>query len=135
MVNKNNNIKEDKNFDDNFLLYIPIKKHKYWEKRNGNVYLIFYHEKAIEKFLRWLVKKPAVSDIKLDKLGTAVWESMDGKNNIYDIGNILLNVPEIQKEYKNLNKDNYKETCHPIYERLIMYMRYLNKKGWISFKK
>ncbi|WP_242971868.1 PqqD family peptide modification chaperone [Haloimpatiens massiliensis] len=133
-MKNNNSINEDKKLNDNFLLYIPIKKHKHWEKRNGNVYLIFYHDKTIERFLRWLVKKPAVSDIKLDRLGTAVWESMDGNNTIYDIGKILLDIPEIKKEYKNLSEEDYKETCHPIYERLIMYIRYLNKKGWIYFK-
>lgn len=130
--NSKNNLSEK--LEDNFLLYIPVKKHKDWEKKDGNVYLIFYHKKLVERFMRWLVKKPAVSDIKLDYIGTKVWESMNGKNTVYDIGQILLSIPQLKDEYKNLSEDNSSEYCHPIYNRLIMYLRYLNKKGWISFK-
>ena len=112
--------KEVKN-QDNFLLYIPVKKHLEYEAKNGYVYLIFHHDKAIEKFLRRLVKKPAVSDIKLDDLGTFVWQSIDGKKNVYEIGK------DLKKKFGN--------RCEPVYDRLIMYLRYLSKKGWIAFEK
>jgi hypothetical protein len=74
-----------------------------------------------ERFLRWLVKKPAVSDIELDELGSRVWILIDGNRSVYDIGQELL------KEFG--------EKCQPVYERLIMYLRYLNKKGWIAFER
>lgn len=106
---------------DNFLLYIPRKRHMDWELRKGRVYLIFNHDKSAEKFLRWLVKKPYISDIELDEIGSFVWESIDGGKTIYDIS---MNMVE-----------KYGESCQPIYERIIMYLRYLNKKGWIAFDK
>lgn len=105
--------------EDNFLLYIPKKKHENWETRKGKVYLIFKHDKVPEKVLRWLVKKPYVSDVELDELGSAVWTLIDGERSVYDIGQELLKI--------------FGEKCEPIYDRLIMYIRYLNKKGWISF--
>lgn len=108
-----------KNSQDNFLVYIPKKKHTLWEKRRGRVYLIFNHNKPVEKFLRWLVKKPSVSDLELDALGTEVWININGINTVYDIGERL--------------KDKFGKSCEPVYERLIMYLRYLNRKGWISF--
>ncbi|CCJ34249.1 MULTISPECIES: PqqD family protein [Caloramator] len=107
--------------DDNFLLYIPRKKHLTFEKRDGKIYLIFYHNKPIEKFLRWLVKKPAVSDIELDGLGSRVWELIDGENTVYDIGQKLL--------------EEFGKEAEPVYERLIMYLRYLNRRGWIAFER
>lgn len=113
--------KEKQKKDDNFLLYIPSKKHEKWELKDGKVFLIFEHNKAIEKFARWLVKKPNTSDIELDDIGSAVWQLIDGEKNIYDIGQELLN--------------RFGEGCQPVYERLIMYIRYLNKKGWISFER
>lgn len=112
--------KEVKN-QDNFLLYIPIKKHFEYEVKNGYVYLIFRHDKAIEKFLRRLLKKSTVSDIKLDDLGTFVWQSIDGKKNVYEIGEDL--------------KKNFGDRCEPVYDRLIMYLRYLSRRGWIAFEK
>lgn len=105
--------------EDNFLLYIPKKKHRQWEEKNGKVYLIFQHNKAAEKFLRWLVKKPYVSDLELDDLGSCTWKLIDGKRSVYDIGQCLLN--------------QYGSDCEPVNERLIMFLRYLSKKGWISF--
>ena len=121
--------------EDNFLLYIPMKKHKEWEVRGGNVYLIFHHNKLPEKILRIFSKKrPKVTDIKLDNLGTAVWNNCNGENTVYDIGKKLLELPEVKKQYKDLTYEAYEDKCHPIYERLIMYLRYLTKKGWVSFK-
>lgn len=106
---------------DNFLLYIPKKKHNTWEEKNGKVYLIFYHEKFAEKFVRWLVKKPYVSDIELDDLGSTVWKLIDDKNTVYDIGKKLL--------------EKYGDKCQPVNDRLTQYLRYLNRRGWISFER
>lgn len=107
--------------EDNFLLYVPVKKHTTFEVRDGKAYLIFYHRKLIERFLRWLVKKPATSYIELDDIGTIVWLSIDGEKSVYDIGQEL--------------KNRLGERAEPIYERLTMYVRYLNRKGWISFNR
>lgn len=110
--------KKKSNSDDNFLLYIPKLKHTAWETQNGKVKLIFYHNKAIERFLRWLVKKPYVSDIELDEMGSAVWQQIDGKQTVFNIGGKL--------------KEMYGEKCEPVYDRLIMYLRYLVRKGWVQ---
>jgi hypothetical protein len=116
MSNEKNERKED-----NFLLYIPKKKHEAFEVAKGKVKLIFYHDRLVEKVMRWLVKKPYVSDIELDNLGSSVWLLIDGEKSVYDIGQGLL------KEFG--------KNCDPVYDRLIMYLRYLNKKGWISFER
>lgn len=107
--------------DDNFLLYIPRRKHENWQMRNGKVLLIFEHNKAVERFIRWLVKKPTTSDIELDEIGSRVWKYINGEDTVYDIGQKLL--------------ANYGDQMNPVYDRLIMYLRHLNKKGWISFTK
>jgi ribosomal protein S8 len=112
---------KEKKIQDNFLQYIPRRKHNNWEVRGGKVYLIFNHDKVVEKFLRWLVKKPYVSDIELDDLGSRVWQLVDGKSSILEIGEEIL---------KQCGKSS-----EPIYEKLTMYFGHLNRKGWISFER
>ncbi|KYH33275.1 coenzyme PQQ synthesis protein D [Clostridium tepidiprofundi DSM 19306] len=119
MFNKKNKNKDRK--QDNFLLYIPQRKHDDWEVRNGRVYLNFYHNKPVEKFVRWLFKKPYKSDIELDERGTTVWQLMDGKRTVYDISK------ELSKKFGDDEKTSN--------QRLIMYLRYLVREGWISFRK
>lgn len=105
--------------EDNFLLYVPRKKHMIWEEKEGRVYLIFHHDKTVEKFLRWLVKKPYASDLELDDLGSSTWKLIDGERSVYEIGQCLL--------------EQYGTAVEPVNERLIMYLGHLNKKGCISF--
>jgi hypothetical protein len=112
-------MKKNNTNKDNFMLYIPQKKHEKWEVRNKKVYLIFHHDRFAEKLVRWLVKKPYVSDVELDELGSATWQLIDGKSSVFEITQKLTEI--------------FGEKCQPINERLIMYLRYLNKKGWISF--
>lgn len=107
--------------EDNFLLYIPRKKHMTFETSQGKIKLLFYHDRAVEKFMRWLVKKPRTSDILLDDIGSTTWNLIDGENSVYDIVNKLY--------------EKYGERCNPNNNTLIMFLRHLNRKGWISFEK
>ncbi|MCM0650286.1 PqqD family protein [Clostridium swellfunianum] len=117
----NKETQKENHKEDNFLLYIPRKKHDNWEVRKGKVYLIFHHDRTVERFARWLVKKPTVSDVELDEIGSKVWQCIDGQKTVYDIGEEL--------------KNYFGEKIDPVYDRLIMYLRYLNKKSWISFER
>jgi hypothetical protein len=107
--------------EDNFLLYIPKRKHEEFKIEKDSVKLIFHHDKLIEKFIRWLVKKPNISDVELDKVGSKVWTLIDGESSVFDIGQGLLS--------------EFGKSCEPVYDRLIMYLRYLSKKGWIYFER
>lgn len=111
IINKNN---------ENFLLYIPVKSHSNWIQKDNVIYLVFKHDTLIERFVAWLTKKPTVKDIRLDSLCTRVWQLIDGNNSVFKIGQILL-------------KENG-DSCQPVYDRLIAYLRYLNRRGWIKFK-
>lgn len=121
LENSGENSSKNNKKEDNFLLYIPRKKHLTFEVNKGIVKLIFHHDKAVERFVRWLVKKPRTSDVELDKYGSRVWLLIDGNNSIYDIGQILL--------------QEFGDKIEPVYDRLVMFVRYLNRKGWISFEK
>jgi len=108
-----------KSREDNYLCYIPKRNHEQWEVRDGRVFLVFQHDKLVEKFSRWLVKKPYISDLELDEAGSQVWSYIDGRSTVYEIGQKLL--------------QNFGGEFDPKYKRLILYLNYLNKKGWIQF--
>lgn len=105
---------------DNFLLFVPHKKHEEWVEKQGSVYLIFHHNHPVQRLANWLVKKSSVSDLKLDSLGSEVWKAIDGKRSIYQIGEVI--------------KQKFGADCEPLYDRLIMFVRYLNRRGWIYFE-
>lgn len=113
--------KQQNKEEDNFLLYVPIKIHDNWIEDQNIIHLIFEHNKPIERFAAWLVKKPTITEIKLDELGSKVWLLMDGCRSVYDIGQILV--------------EDFGSKCEPVYDRLVMYLHYLYKRSWIKFNK
>lgn len=106
--------------EDNFLLYVPHIRHEAWEEKKDIVYLIFYHDHPVQKLANWLVKKPNKSDIKLDELGSTVWKLIDGSRNVFEIGELV--------------REKFGEGCEPLYDRLVLFLRYLNRRGWIYFE-
>jgi hypothetical protein len=117
MFNKKNKEKPQ----ENFLLYRPLRKIEQWEVNDEKVKLFFHHNKPVERFMRWLIKKSKVSDIELDEMGSMVWQLCDGNKTVYDIAKAMM-------ERFNDNEQNS-------IDRLIMFLRYLSRRGWISFEK
>ena len=82
-----NNKKKKKVVSKNYMNQIPEKsKERPWKTDKNGMAVIdvenkgFYHSIA-QKFF----KKPRISHISLDCYGTVVWNSIDGKNTVYDI--------------------------------------------------
>jgi len=105
----------------NFLDMIPIRLHDNYKEVDGVVHLIFTHDKLIEKFLRWMVKKGKTSTLELDELGSNAWKGFDGKNTVYDVIKLLL----VKEE------DSYES----MEQRIIMFIRLLIKKKLVRLDK
>ncbi len=75
----------------------------------------FYHFLA-QKFFN----KPRISHIALDKYGSVVWQSINGKNTIRDIIEIM------KKEFPT-EKDR-------MLDRIVTYMATLQRNGFITVK-
>ncbi|HHW58119.1 MAG TPA: PqqD family protein [Clostridia bacterium] len=115
-------MKEQKRKSDNFLLYVPHHSDEIeWEVKKGKVVLIFHHNKLIEKAVRLFVKKPETTTLELDDIGSEVWNLIDGQRTVYEIGQDL--------------KRKFGDTVEPLYERLVMFVKYLNKRRWIYFSR
>lgn len=106
---------------ENFLLYKPLRKIDEWEVENDIVKLIFHHDKPVEKFMRWLIKKSNVSDLKFDDRGSMVWQLCDGTKTVYDIALAMV------KKFDDTEQNSI--------DRLVMFIRYLSRRGWITFEK
>lgn len=104
----------------NFALYIPVIKHPQWENNAGRVKLILTTRDPIKKFAGWLVKRSPESTLDLDEMGSKAWLLIDGEKSIYEIS-------------KELNQDG-KDTSEEALRRLVTFVRYLAKRGWVTFK-
>ncbi|MGN0327221.1 MAG: PqqD family protein [Lachnospiraceae bacterium] len=73
----------------------------------------FYHSIA-QKFFH----KPRVSHISLEKYGTVVWNSMNGKNTVYDIVKIM--------------EQEFPEEKDRMLDRVVTYMAVLQRNQFIN---
>jgi len=104
----------------NFALYIPIIKYENWEIVDGKVILHFSVKDPVRRFAGWLVRKSPSSDIRFDELSSMTWLLIDENRNILEISKLI-------------NKDN-KDTIEESLRKVVIFFRYLSRKGWITFK-
>lgn len=113
--------KEKRDDKHNFLMYVPEIKHDNWKENNGKVILYFEVKDPIRKFAGWLVKKSPHCDMEFDELCSSAWLAIDGERSIYDIAKIM----------SLKSNDSITDSIY----RIVTYMKFLSKKGWINFKK
>ena len=106
---------------ENYLDYIPKKSDKIqWkELDNGLIQIIKPRNSLLDKAVRKLFFTPDKFVVDLDEMGSFIWKSIDGENNIYEISLLL--------------KDEFKEKAEPLYERLIQYMNILKNNGIVDY--
>lgn len=110
------NIKEE-----NYLERKPICKNGLnWSKdENGNVTLEMENKGVANRIMQKLIKKPKISYIHLDEMGSFVWPLMDGEKDIIEIGKFV--------------EEHFGEKANPLYERLSQYFKTLEKYNFISW--
>ncbi|EJP6471270.1 PqqD family peptide modification chaperone [Clostridium sp. FAM 1755] len=104
----------------NFLKQIPYRVNYNWVEKEGQVILTFKVNDPVKKFLGWLVKREPKCDVKFDKMSSEAWILMDGENSILDIAKIM--------------SDKHGDKLEDSIYRLVTYIRYVSKRGWITFK-
>lgn len=108
--------KDDKNYIDK----IPRINDKKWEVLEDGIVEITVENTGFYNMLaQKLFKKPRFSFIKLDKYGSCVWQQIDGKKTIYEIGQIL--------------EKSHKGASNQLYERLSTYFGILERNKYIIF--
>lgn len=109
--------------NDNFLEFIPKKNPNYqWiQKEDGLLQVTVPRDKWLDKVVRAIFKTPEQFTIDLDSFGSFVLKSINGENNVEEIGILL--------------KEKFGEEIEPLYERLVTYINTLRENKFIILEK
>lgn len=111
-----------KNNGKNYLEQVPLRQiQRYSTDENGVITLEIDNKGVFNKIAQKLLKKPKVSYIHLDEMGSFVWPLIDGKRDIIEIGEFV--------------KEHFGEKAEPLYERLAKYFKVLESYSFIKYKK
>ena len=75
-----------------------------------------FFNRVAQKFF----KKPKVSHIHLDEMGSFVWPLLDGEKDIVALGVLV--------------KEHFGEKAEPLYERLAKYFQILDSYSFVEWK-
>ncbi|MBQ4518674.1 MAG: PqqD family protein [Clostridia bacterium] len=107
----------------NYLDKVPVRNEKYsWTKDDEGIVTLEVLNKGFFHFLaQKLLKKPPVTYVHLDKLGSFIWPLMDGVMDVHQLGEKV--------------EEQFGEEAHPLYERLVQYFRILESYNFILWNK
>lgn len=107
--------------EENYLEKVPVKGDFKWTTDDEGIVTLEIENKGIvNKISQKLFKKPKISYVHLDKMGSFVWPVINGEKSILDISE------EVDKEFG--------EEAKPLYERLCKYFQILESYGFVTFK-
>lgn len=106
---------------ENYLEKIPVRGDFEWKTdEDGVVTLEIVNKGVFNKIAQKLFKKPRISYVHLDKMGSFIWPIIDGEKSILDMAE------DVDKEFG--------EEAKPLYERLAKYFQILASYGFVTFK-
>lgn len=117
-------MKKRKNvISENYLERRPMRApHLRWSHdEKGLVTLDIDNKGVFNRLAQLLLKKPKVSHIHLDEMGSFLWPLIDGETSIIDLGKSV--------------DEHFGEKAHPLYERLAKYFQILESYGFIEWGK
>ena len=116
------NMKNKKIKGENYLEKKPIKKPGLnWEKKpNGMVILEIENKGIANRIAQKILKKPKISYIHLDDIGSFVWPLIDGERDIIEIGELV--------------RKQFGSGAEPLYERLAEYIKIFENHGFVIFE-
>lgn len=108
--------------DENYLEKIPIiSTWLTWSQdEKGLVTLDIENKGIMKKITQVLLKKPKVSHIHLDKIGSFIWLLIDGEKRISDFGEPM--------------EEHFGDEAKPTYERLAKFFQVLESYGFVEWK-
>ena len=111
-----------KNKNENYLDKIPARINSInWNTDDSGAVTLEIENKGIfNRIAQKLFKKPKISYIHLEEVGSFVWPIIDGEKDIAEIGAMA--------------KEHFGEKAEPLYPRLVKYFEILESYRFITFK-
>lgn len=106
----------------NYLEKIPVRPERIaWKAdEKGMVTLDIENKGIANRIAQVILRKPKVSHIHLDEIGSFVWPMVDGERSIVTIGEAV--------------EAHFGEKAKPIYERLAKFFQILDSYHFIEWK-
>lgn len=103
----------------NYLDKVPMRNAKFkWSvDKDGAVALEVENKGVFNRIAQKLLKKPPVTFVHLDKMGTFIWPLLDGKLTVGELGEKV--------------REEFGDEAEPLYERLVKYFGILQSYGFI----
>ena len=107
---------------ENYLDRRPVRaSHLRWSQNDSGLVTLDIDNKGLfNKIAQKLFKKPPVSHIHLDEMGSFLWPLLDGQKSIFELG-------------KDVD-EHFGEKAHPLYERLAKYFQILDSYHFIEWQ-
>ncbi len=107
--------------NENYLDRIPVRPEwlRWSQDEKGVVTLEIDNKGVFNRIAQLLLKKPKISYVHLDEMGSFVWPLINGSSSITDIG---ISVEE-----------HFGERANPLYERLAKFFQVLESYGFVEW--
>ncbi len=115
-------MKKKNTISENYLEKCPVISDSIcWESDENGIVTICVENKGIfNRIFQKLFKKPKISYIHLDEFGSNVFQLIDGKRNIIEIGRLF--------------KEKFGDDVEPLYERLAKFFQIISSYGFVILK-
>lgn len=112
---------KQKKTSENFLERKPVRAEelRWTTDTEGKVTLEIENKGIMNRICQKLLKKPPVSYIHLDEMGSFLWPRLDGEKTLIELGG------EVKAEFG--------EKAEPLYERLAKYVQILESYQFIKW--
>lgn len=112
---------KNKKTNENYLSRIPKRNEdiSFKEDEKGVITLEIENKGIMNRICQKLLKKPKISYIHLDEMGSFVWPLINGEKDITEIGKLV--------------EEHFGDKANPLYERLAQYFKILESYGFIKF--
>ena len=89
-----------------------------WNEKDGQITLEIENKGVFNRLAQKLLKKPKISYIHLDEMGSFIWPLIDGESDIIALGERV--------------KEHFGDKAEPLYERLSKYIKILESYGYVK---
>lgn len=110
-----------KKTQENYLDRIPKRNPIYnWTADGDGVVTLEVENKGVmNRIAQKLLKKPKISYVHLDEMGSFIWQIIDGERDITSLGEDV--------------SEHFGDKAEPLYPRLAKYVQILNSYGFVVF--